>query len=224
MGAPLEIGVVGTGSVGRTLSGAIAALGNDVVMGTRHVASLERRNDEFIQWREHNPAVRVGTFADAAAHGSVVFNATSGAHSLAALDLAGGANLAHKILVDAANPLDFSKGMPPSLTTVNTDSLGEQIQRALPDTAVVKVLNTVTADLMVAPHLVADGDSDLFMCGDDNESKVTISTLLADWFGWRSIIDLGAITAARAMEMYLPLWVGLMAVQRTPLFNIKVVR
>ena len=220
----MHIGVLGTGAVGRTLSRALANLGHGVVMGTREVASLDRRNEEFQQWRADNATITLATFADAAAHGELVINATSGAASLNALALAGAENLGGKILIDAANPLDFSNGMPPTLTVANTDSLAEQIQRALPETAVVKALNTVNAAVMVSPELVAGGDSDLFICGNDGEAKRMVATFLTESFGWQSIIDLGDITGARAMEMYLPLWVRLVGVQGSAMFSIKVVR
>lgn len=220
----MDIGILGTGTVGRSLGGALSALGHDVVMGTRDVAGLEQRTDEFKPWHDENPAVRLGTFNDAAGHGALVINATNGSASLDAVAQAGAQNLSGKILVDAANPLDFSHGMPPTLTIANTDSLGEQLQQALPETAVVKALNTVNAAVMVAPHLVADGTSDLFICGNDDAAKEAVATLLSESFGWQSIVDLGDITGARAMEMYLPLWVRLMTAQQTPMFNIKVVR
>src|SRR5687767_15104070 len=121
----MNISVLGTGGAGRTLSAKIAAVGNDVVVGTRDVAALDSRED-VQPWRQQNPAVKVATFADAAAAGELIINATAGGASLEALEQAGADNLTGKIIVDVANPLDFSRGMPPSLSVVNTDSLGEQ--------------------------------------------------------------------------------------------------
>lgn len=220
----MKIGVIGTGAVGRTLAGAIAAEGHEVVMGTRDVATLDSRGGEVAAWRAAHPTVSAGTFAQAAAHGEMIFNATPGMVSAEALAAAGADNLAGKILVDVANPLDFSGGMPPSLSVVNTDSLAEQLQRAFPSTRVVKALNTVNAALMVAPRSLAGGRHDLFICGDDADAKSAVAAALREWFGWQSVVDLGDLTAARATEMYLPLWIRLMSSLGTPTFNVRIVR
>lgn len=153
----------------------------------------------------------------------MVVNATNGAASLAALAAAGGANLAGKILLDVSNPLDFSQGMPPVLNPVNTESLGERIQRAFPDARVVKTLNTMNAGLMVDPGRLADGEHSVFVSGDDSEAKAQVTGLLQA-LGHRDIIDLGDITSARGAEMVLPLWLRLFGVLGTPDFNFKVVR
>lgn len=222
----MRVGVMGTGTVGRTLAAATAGAGNEVTVGTRDVDTLLARegDDPFAAWAAAHPEVRAATYAEAAADAELVFNATAGTASLAALDAAGSQNLRGKILVDVANPLDFSRGFPPSLTVVNTQSLAEQIQLALPDTAVVKALNTVSASVMVAPRSVGDGDHDLPVCGNDDAAKTTVTQLLAGWFGWRSFLDLGDLSAARGMEAYLLLWVRLYGAVGTAMFNLKVVR
>jgi predicted dinucleotide-binding enzyme len=200
------------------------------MIGTRNVAGTLMRmeadamgNPPFSAWQRENAAVGVGTFAEAAAHGEMVLNCTAGMASLEALKAAGEENLKGKVLVDVANPLDFSRGRPPSLSVCNTDSLGEQIQRALPEAKVVKTLNTVTARLMVDPGLVADGEHSIFVSGNDEEAKASVVKIL-EGFGWRHIVDLGGIASARGMEMWLPLWLELFGVQQTPMFNLKVVR
>ena len=168
---------------------------------------------------------QIGTFADAAAFGEIVFDCSNGANSIAALRLAGADNLRGKILIQVSNPLDFSHGMPPSLTVCNTDSLGEQTQREFPDTRVVKALNTVNCEVMVNPARVP-GDHALPICGNDTEAKTEVATKLSEWFGWKpsNIVDLGDITGARGSEMYLPLWVRLWGAVGTPVFNIQLVR
>jgi len=195
---------LGTGIVGQTLAGKLAEIGNDVVIGTRDPqASLERTESAnpwapaFGTWHASNPAVMVGTFAEAASHGEVVVNATSGDGSLDALRAAGEANLSGKILIDVSNPLDFSAGMPPTLSVANTDSLAERIQREFPRTKVVKTLNTVSSLVMTNPAAVGDGDHNLFTSGDDADAKAEVTRLLGEWFGWRDVIDLGDITTAR---------------------------
>lgn len=216
----MRIGVLGTGAVGTALATRCVALGHTVVLGSRTAD-----NSAAVHWAASQPARSShGTFAHAAASGEFLINATAGTASLAALRLAGAINLGHKVLLDVSNPLSFSGDGPPSLTVVNDDSLGEQIQREFLHLKVVKALNTVNVDLMVQPGKLS-GTHNLFLCGNDAGAKTATVELLRS-FGWgaQDIIDLGDITAARAMEMYLPLWLKLMSRLGTPLFNVRVVR
>jgi len=226
----MNIAVLGTGVVGKVLAGKLAALGHQVTLGTRDPeASLARREAgrfgeaPLVDWLGEHPAVRLATFAEAARHGELAFLATGGQVTLAAVALAGD-GLDGKIVVDVTNPLDFSRGMPPTLAVCNDDSLGEQVQGALPRAQVVKALNTVNAALMVDPGGVGGGDHTLFVCGDDAGAKGRVTGLLREWFGWRDVIDLGDITNARGQEMLLPLWVRLYGAFGSPAFNFKVVR
>jgi predicted dinucleotide-binding enzyme len=226
----VNFGILGSGIVGRTLGGKLAELGHQVMIGTRDVSeTLARTQPEgyggppFGVWQQQHPRVKLGTFADAAAHGEIVVNATAGMGSLEALEMAGRAHLAGKILMDIANPLDSSRGMPPTLSVANADSLGEQIQRAFPETRVVKTLNTVTASLMINPSLLS-GEHSVFVSGDDAEAKAMVTQILKDWFGWPSVIDLGDITSARGTEMVMALWLRLFRALQTPLFNYRIVR
>lgn len=226
----MNIGVLGTGMVAKAIAGKLSALGHSVKMGTRDVkATLARSQNDMTggppvrTWLEAHPQVTLGTFADAATHGQLVVNALSGQGALEGLALAGEAALAGKVLVDVSNPLDFSKGMPPSLTVSNTDSLGEQIQRKFPKARVVKTLNTTNAFLMVDPSQVAGGDHTMFVAGNDAPAKADVTGILKA-FGWKDIIDLGDITMARGTEMWLPLWLRLYGALQTPMFNLKIVR
>jgi len=215
----MKIGVLGTGLVGETIGTKLVQLVHEVKMGSRTV-----NNDKAAAWvKQNSNRAMQGTFADAASFGEVLFNCTSGGASLDALRLAGAENLKGKVLIDIANPLDFSRGMPPSLLVCNTDSLGEQIQRAFPDAKVVKSLNTMNSNLMVNPGLLQE-DHLVFVSGNDADAKATVTMILKDWFGWQSVIDLGDITTARGTEMVLPLWVSLMGKLGTPLFNFKIVK
>lgn len=215
----MKIGVLGTGMVGNAISTKLVQLGHQVRMGSRTAD-----NPKASDWVKANGAkASHGTFADSAAYGEILFNCTAGTASLEALTLAGANNLRGKILIDIANPLDFSKGMPPALSVSNTDSLGEQIQRALPEAKVVKTLNTVNCNVMVKPSLVP-GDHDMFICGNDSAAKARVTDILKNWFGWKSVFDLGDITGARAMEMFLPIWLRLMMKFQTPSFNVKIVK
>ena len=199
----MRIGVLGTGMVGRAISGRLEALGHDVRVGSR---------------TEGDGAV---VFADAAAHGELLFNCTAGSASLDALAAAGEANLAGKTLIDVSNPLDFSGGGP-ALFTTSTESLGERIQAAFPGARVVKALNTVNCNVMVDPALVP-GDHVVFVCGDDDSAKAQARELLGE-FGWPAerVIDLGDISGARGAEMYVMLWVRLWGVMGGPNFNVAV--
>ena len=224
----MNIGILGSGVVGQTLSAKLVERGESVMLGTRSPDQLDEKRGRAPSLREWQGRTgqkgRIGTFQEAAAHGEIVINATSGDASLKALELAGAHNLDGKILIDVANPLDFSRGMPPSLTVCNTDSLAEQIQRAFPRAKVVKTLNTTNAYVMVDPAQVAGGDHHLFVSGNDAEAKARVTELLGNWFGWRQVIDLGDIATARGAEMLLPIWVRLWTALGTPMFNFKIAR
>jgi predicted dinucleotide-binding enzyme len=214
----MKFGVLGTGVVGSTIATKLASLGHEVKMGSRDAA-----NPKAKAWAASaGRGASQGTFADAAAFGEIVFNCTNGAGSVDALKSTGEA-LRGKILVDVANALDFSKGMPPTLFVSNTDSLGETIQRTFPEAKVVKALNTVNANIMVDPGRVK-GDHDLFVCGNDAAAKARVIRLLQEEFGWKSVNDIGDITAARATESYLHLWLRLYGALQTADFNVHVVR
>lgn len=227
----MKIAVVGTGMVGRALAGRLAELGHSVVVATRDPAATLARTEPdamgtppFSQWQEEHPDLPLVELGDAGAHGEVVVNATAGVASLEALTAVGADALAGKVVVDVANPLDFGAGFPPSLAVVNTDSLGEQIQRAFPAAKVVKALNTMNASVMVDPARLA-GDHDVFVAGDDAAAKETVTGLLRQ-LGWKdgSIVDLGPLQAARGTEMFLPLWLSIMQTVGSGDFNIRIVR
>jgi predicted dinucleotide-binding enzyme len=200
----MRFGVLGTGVVGTTLAAKLRELGHDVKVGSRDGSKGD------------------GTFGDVAAHGELVLNCTAGAASLTALEQAGDENLRGKVLIDVANPLDFSGGFPPRLTVCNDDSLAEQIQRRFPEARVVKTLNTVGAPVMVEPGIVP-GEHTIFVAGDDEAAKEEVIQLLES-IGWsrERVIDLGGIEASRGPEMYLPLWISLFRRHGSPLLNVNV--
>lgn len=215
----MKIGALGTGIVGNTIASKLVQLGHEVRMGSRTA-----NNQIAAEWVKANGAkASHGTFADAAAFGEIIFNCTEGPASIEALKLAGAENLNGKLVIDVANPLDLSQGMPPTLTVCNTDSLGEQIQRTFPNAKIVKTLNTVNCKIMVNPSLIP-GEHDVFMSGDDASAKAQVRKILMDWFGWKSVIDLGDIRTARFVEMYVPLWAQLYVQSQNPNFNIKIVK
>jgi predicted dinucleotide-binding enzyme len=216
----MKLAVLGTGGVGQTIGSKLVELGHEVTMGSRSAD-----NEDSRAWAQAaGSGAAQGSFADAAAAGEIVFNCTAGGASLEALEAAGAQNLAGKVLVDVANPLDFSQGMPPTLSVCNDDSLGERIQAAHPDAKVVKALNTVTAAVMVDPGSLSEPGT-ILVAGEDSGAKEEVGALLRA-FGWPadSILDLGGIEAARGMEMYLPLWLRMMGALDTAAFNIRVVR
>ncbi len=194
----MKIGIVGSGVVAQTLGGGFLKHGHEVMMGTREPGKLAA-------WAGENPGARIGDFAAAAAFGEVVVLAVGGAVALDALKLAGAANIAGKTVIDACNPIG---GGPPvhgvlSYFTSLTDSLMERLQKAYPAAHFVKAFNSVGAAQMVDPHF-AGGKPTMFICGDHEEAKRTVTTLL-DAFGWETA-DMGAVEAARAIEPLCMLW------------------
>ncbi|HRH65867.1 MAG TPA: NAD(P)-binding domain-containing protein [Bacteroidia bacterium] len=215
----MKYSVFGTGVVGTTIASKLIQNGHEVMMGSRTAA-----NEKGQAWmKAAGTKASLGTFSDAAKYATLIFNCVKGEASLEVMKLAGAENLKGKIIIDISNPLDFSKGMPPSLTVCNTDSVGEQIQRTYPDALVVKTLNTTNCNVMVNPSLVP-GDHDLFLSGNDPGAKEKVRQLLQTEFGWKYIIDLGDITTARGTEMLLPIWVRLYGALQTPNFNFHIVK
>lgn len=228
------IAILGTGGVGQTYASKFISLGYDVMMGTRNVQEKMANtskdiygNPPFNEWISANKAVKLGTFKEAAAFGEIILNATRGGESINVLRMADVNNLNGKILIDVANPLDYSQGMPPSLINnlSNTNSLAEEIQKTFPFVSVVKTLNTMFAGIMVNPLMINGGDHNVFICGNHFEAKEKVKDILKS-FGWadQNILDLGDITAARGTEMYLPLWLRIFGATNNGVFNIKVVR
>ncbi len=228
----MRIAVLGTGMVGRALAGRLSGLGHAVVVATRNVEQTLARTDPgamgtppYAEWQQANPQVRLVSFAEAGAHADLFVNATAGTSRLNALEAVGSDGLAGKIVLDLAIPLDLSQGMPPKLLVANTDSLGEQIQRAFPNARVVKTLNTVFFQVMIDPSRVP-GRHSIFVAGEHQDAKQTVRGLLAE-FGWPedSVIDLGGIHAARATEMYMQLYFTLVGVFGGDFdFNVAVIR
>jgi predicted dinucleotide-binding enzyme len=224
----MKVGILGSGTVGRSLAAGFAANGHDVMIGTRDVDALMARTEPdgmggppFAAWHGDHGDVRVGPFAETGAHGELLVNATLGAVSIDVLRAAGAGDVDARIVIDASNPLDFSGGSA-SLFVGIDDSLAERIQREFPAARVVKAWNTMTAALMTDPSRVAGGDHSIPICGDDADARREVAALLGD-FGWRDVVDLGDLTGARGMETYVLLWLRLYTSAGTPMVNIKVV-
>src|SRR3954453_7674378 len=218
----MRIGVLGTGTVGRTLADKLVELGHEVRMGSR--AAGNQNAVEWVQGAGAGADASGGAFADAAEFGELLINATGGSVSLDALGMAGAENLAGKVLIDVSNALDFGGDGPPVIGVSVDDSLGERIQAAFPDARVVQALNHMNASLMLSPDKL-DERSNVFVCGNDASAKAQVIELL-ETFGWLSgdILALGDISAARGAELYVALWVRPMGALGTPEFNIRVVR
>jgi hypothetical protein len=215
-----KIAVLGTGSVGKTIGTRLVQLGYEVMMGSR-----TSNNEKAAEWvKSAGTLATQGTFADAAQFGELVFNCTKGEHSLDVLRIANIENLAGKILIDLSNPLDFSQGIPPFLipSLANTNSLGEEIQKLLPQTHVVKTLNIVNCEVMVNAAKCG-GDATMFMAGNDNEAKKEVKTIL-EQFDWKDVIDLGEIRHARSIEMMLPIWLSVSLASHNAFIGFKIVR
>lgn len=229
----MKIGIIGTGSVGQTLATRLVELGHEVMIGTRNVSEKladnnkdQYGNPSFAEWHKANPHVSLATFKEAASFGELIINASKGVASIHALNQAGSMNLDGKILLDLANPLDSSSGMPPTLVPElsNTNSLGEEIQKNFPGAKVVKTLNTMWAGLMVNPLMINNGDHTNFICGNETQAKQTVRQLLTE-MGWKdeNILDLGDISSARGTEAYLPIWLRIMLSKNSGAFNLRVV-
>ncbi|WP_405673891.1 NADPH-dependent F420 reductase [Streptomyces sp. NBC_01530] len=215
----MRYAVLGTGEVGRTLGGRLAELGHEVTLGSR-----SKDNPTALEWaRGAGAGAQAGTFAEAASSAEVVVVAVGGRVALMALEAAGAENLDGKVVVDVSNPMAFEDGEL-RLSPVESDSVGEQIQRAFPRARVVKTLNTVNCKVMVDPSLVP-GEHQIFVCGADASAKEQVSGLLGE-FGWppHRVLDLGGIRSARSVEMLLPLWLDLLRNLGHAEFNIEVRR
>ena len=205
----MKIAVLGSGMVGQAHANKLIGLGHDVAVGTRSPAGKEIDGLKPVSYKQ------------AAAHGEIIIEAINGGAAVGALKEIK-AQLKGKILIDISNALDFSSGQV-KITTANGPSLGEQIQAALPDTKVVKAFSTMNAAVQVAPKLLAGGDHNLFIAGDDTSAKEQVSKLVKQWYGWENILDLGGIKSARGMEMLMPFWLTVRGRLDTSNFNYKIV-
>lgn len=218
----MKIAILGTGMVGDTIGSRLIELGHQVMMGSR--SESNEKASAFVA--KHKAGASAGTFAQAGVFGEIIFNCTKGDASIEAIKLAG-ESINGKIIIDVANPLDFSKGQPASLLPAlsNTNSLGEEIQKTFPKSKVVKTLNTMWCGLMVNPNMIGGGDHTNFICGNDAEAKAKVKSLLKE-FGWKeqNILDLGDITNARGTEAVLPIWLRVWGATQNGAFNFKVVQ
>jgi 8-hydroxy-5-deazaflavin:NADPH oxidoreductase len=220
-----KITILGTGSVGQTFATKMIELGHQVMMGTRNVQDTLQR-EKFAEWHANNSAVEIGTFDDAAKFGELILNVLKGEAVLPALLSINATNIDGKIMMDMSNPLDSSNGFPPTLLQGlnNTNSLSEEIQKQFPAIKVVKSLSTMWCGLMVNPMMIGNGDHNTFLAGNDGDAKNSVREILHS-FGWiaNNIIDLGDISKARGVEMYLPLWLSIYGATNNGAFNIKIV-
>jgi predicted dinucleotide-binding enzyme len=226
----MKIGIIGSGVVAQTLGTKLVDLGHDVVLGTRDPSKLDEKKNMAGTLREWLAGVtkagkkaKVATFQEAAAHGELLINATHGQASVEALKLANADKVGPKVLIDTANELDFSKGMPPGALASQTNCLAERIQTAFPNLKVVKSLNTIGSPIMVAPQALAGGEHTVFVSGNDTPAKAAVAELLKS-FGWKDVLDLGDISSARGPEMYMAMWIRLWGATGTGMVNVKVVR
>lgn len=219
----MKIGILGTGMVGEAIGSALISKGHHVMMGSRKAG-----NEKGKEWaKKAGKQASEGSFGDAAAFGDVIFLALNGEYAMAAIESADADSFNNKIVIDITNPLNFTKGMPPSILEEYREvSLGEKIQEKIPHAYVVKALNTINYKLMVDARIVNSGSHNLFICGNDVNAKNQAKHFLVDNFHWKpeSLIDLGDIKAARCTEAIVPFWVLVWQSLGTPLFNFKVVQ
>jgi predicted dinucleotide-binding enzyme len=223
----MKIGIIGSGVVAQTLGAKFVELGHDVVIGTRDPKKLDDKKNMAGTLREWLARTggkgQVVTFREAAAQGDLLVNATSGAISVEALQMAGAGEVGGKVLIDTGNVLDFSKGMPPRVLASQDHCVAEQIQAAFPDLRVVKSLNTISALVMVNPRGLKGGDHTVFVSGNDKPAKGIVAELLGA-MGWTDILDLGDLSTARGPEMYMAMWLRLWGATGSGFINVKVVR
>jgi 8-hydroxy-5-deazaflavin:NADPH oxidoreductase len=199
--AHCRVGVLGSGEVGRRLAAGFSSRGHDVMIGSR-----EPGKPELSEWLSGDGAgIKAGTFAETAAHGDLVVLAVLGSAAEEAIAGAGAENFDGKVVIDAMNPLDFSGGFPPKLSICGEDSLGECVQRALPNARVVKAFNTIGNPYFVDPSF-SDGRPTMLIAGNDDDAKRTVGDVVAD-FGWPEAIDIGGIEGSRELEAICIVWV-----------------
>ncbi len=199
--ARTQVGVLGSGEVGRRLAAGFTSRGHEVMIGTRDPDKRELR-----EWLSGEGAgIEAATFAQTAAHGELLVLAVLGDAAEQAIANAGPANFSGKVVIDAMNPLDFSAGFPPKLSIAGEDSLGERVQRALPDAKIVKAFNTIGSQYFVDPSL-SEGLPTMLIAGNDEDAKRTVGDVLAD-FGWPDPIDIGGIESSRELEAICIAWV-----------------
>jgi 8-hydroxy-5-deazaflavin:NADPH oxidoreductase len=205
----MKVGILGSGDVGRRLGDGLIELGHMVKIGTR-----DPNKDEVVQWvsnhvggEEEEGKALSGTFAEAASFGEMIVIATSWDGTSNAIKMADPKNFAGKEVIDVTNPLDFSKGMPPRLAVGHTDSAGEIVQRLLSESKVVKAFNIVGNPHMVHPNFLQGGPPTMFICGNDENAKKTITDSILTPFGWQTI-DIGGIEESRLLEPLALLWIS----------------
>jgi 8-hydroxy-5-deazaflavin:NADPH oxidoreductase len=198
----MKIGIIGSGDVARKLADGFIELGLHVKIGSR-----DPNQSKITDWinKHDKEKASSGTFAETASFGELVVLATLWEGTADAIQLSNSKNLTNKIVIDVTNPLDFSKGIPPTLAVGHTDSGGETVQRLLPDSKVVKAFNIVGNPHMVHPDF-PDGRPTMFICGNDEASKKIVTDDILSKFGWETI-DIGGIEGSRVLEPLALLWI-----------------
>lgn len=220
----MKVGILGTGVVGESIASALAGKEHFVMMGSRTA-----NNEKSVGWaKKAGKYASAGTFNEAAIFGDIIFLCLSGEYAMDVVKGISEETVRNKIIVDITNPLDFTKGMPPRILDGlgNSTSLGEEIQKLLPNSWIVKTLNTMNYKLMVDARLINSGDHNLFVCGNSVDAKNKAMHFLVDNFHWKAdrVIDLGGIEMSRCVEAIVPFWVAVYQKLGTPLFNFKIVQ
>ncbi len=196
----MKVGIIGSGVVGQTLGTGLVGLGHEVKIGSRQAG-----NEKLVEWvGKTGDKASEGTFAEVATFGDIVILATLWDGTEQAIQMAGPANFAGKVVVDATNPMKFGPSGP-NLALGFSDSAGESVQRWLPEARVVKAFNIVPAALMIKPDLLGEVP-DMFICGNDDEAKKSVTEMLTA-FGWPEAVDMGGIEESRLIEPLGMLWI-----------------
>jgi 8-hydroxy-5-deazaflavin:NADPH oxidoreductase len=225
----MKVAILGTGNVGQTLAEKFISNGHSVIIGTRNPEDTLSKSGEnsFSEWLSKNNSAKLESFANAVKESEIILIALNGANAVNALQTCSKQDFGNKIVIDLTNPLDFSKGFPPILIEGlnNSNSLGEEIQKFIPNAKVVKTLNTMWCGLMLNPSLINNGNHINFVCGNDLNAKQTVTELLMS-FGWakENILDLGDITNSRGTEAYLLLWTRIYGATKSGAFNFGIIK
>lgn len=195
----MKIGILGSGNVAKVLGNGLLEKGHQVKLGSRTPEKL----NEWLEKAKNNASI--GTFSEVAEFGEVIFLCTLGNAVQDAITLSGIEKFSNKVIIDVTNPLDFSQGVPPKFTATVGNSLGEEIQRLIPEAHVVKAFNTISVNIMVNPKL-EEGTPTLLISGNNSEAKKTVTTIAED-FGWE-VEDLGGIEQAFLIEAQAMLWIS----------------
>lgn len=195
----MKIGIIGSGDVAQSLGNGLVKAGHSVMLGTR-----DENKSELVSWRKKNDSHKMlGSTTDAANFGEIVIIAIVW-HAAEDVLAQIRPQLSGKVVIDVTNPIVFNEGEAPTLSIGHSISAGEIVQASLPDSHIVKTLNTISHKHMAFPKF-EEGLPIMFVCGNNKSAKLTTHELLVD-LGWQDSLDIGGIEKSRILEPLSLLW------------------